>query len=66
MLAGYRHCIGHQNDPICPERGAETETLSHPLTDRPILVDPRVQVFGRDDPILRERSWETGLGWWSC
>ena len=35
LPAGYRHRIGQQNDPTCPECGDEAETLGHQLNDCP-------------------------------
>ena len=54
LLAAYRHRIGIQADPICPECGEEEETLQHLLTDCPARADLRRQTLGRDDPTITE------------
>ena len=54
LLAGYRHRIGQQNSPTCPECEEEEETLIHLLNDCPARAQLRRRVFGRDDPTLQD------------
>ena len=44
MLAGYRHGIRQQNDPVCLGCGAGAETLGDLLTDCPAREDLKGQV----------------------
>ena len=54
LMAGYRHRIGQQDDPTCPECGDEEETLGHLLHDCPTRADMRRRIFGRDNLTTRE------------
>ena len=54
ILAGYRHRIGLQAAPTCPECEQEPETMTHLLTDCPARAGLRRRVFGRDDPTLQD------------
>ena len=53
-LAAYRHRIGLQDAPTCPECQGEPETMTHLLTDCPARADLRRRIFGRDDPTLQD------------
>ena len=62
LLAAYRHRIGQQADPTCPECREEEETLAHLMTECPARAGLRRDIFGRDDPLMREvLSDPTGL-----
>ena len=54
MLREYRHRIGLEDDPTCPECGLEDETLTHLLTDCPARAEARRRIFGDDEPEMRE------------
>ena len=54
MLREYRHRIGLEDDPTCPECGLEDETLTHLLTDCPARADARRRIFGEDEPEIKE------------
>ncbi|KAF0310265.1 hypothetical protein FJT64_018702 [Amphibalanus amphitrite] len=54
MLREYRHRIGLEDDPTCPECGLEDETLAHLLTDCPARAEVRRRIFGEDEPEMRE------------
>ena len=54
LLRAHRHRYGQVPDATCPECEGEDETLSHLLTDCPARVSLSREVFGRDDPTIRE------------
>ena len=54
LLGRYRVFIKIDDDTSCPECGEPEETLGHLLTDCPARASLRRQIFGRDDPTIRE------------
>ena len=54
LLAGYRHRIGQQNSPTCPECEEGEGTLTHLLNDCPARVRLRRRFYGRDDPAIQD------------
>lgn len=54
LLRAYRHRIGQELGTTCLECGQSDETLDHLLTDYPARAFLRRDVFGREDPNIRE------------
>lgn len=54
LLRSYRLRIGLDSEATCQECDEEDETLHHLLTDCPARALLRREVFGRDDPTVRE------------
>ena len=54
MLREFRHRIGLESDPACPECGEEDETLAHLLAGCPARAELRRIIFGDYEPEMRE------------
>ena len=54
LLRAHRHWLKQEPDATCPECELEDETLTHLLTDCPARALLRRDVFGRDDPTVKE------------
>ena len=50
----YRHRIGLDEEDTCPDCGKEPETLEHPLSRCPAHARLRWDIYGHDDPSVRE------------
>lgn len=54
QLRSYRHRIGLDEDDTCLDCGEEAETLEHFLSKCPAHARLRWDIYGRDDPSIRE------------